>query len=80
LFNININKAARERKQTARNDIQLTSGKKIQTVLYADDQVILAKSNEELQINGNGKLMRKYYMKIPLPKQKQCDYVWGKNI
>jgi hypothetical protein len=42
-------------------------------------QVILSKSDEELQIRVNGKLMKKYYLKMPLPKQKQCDSVGGKN-
>jgi hypothetical protein len=30
------------------NGIQVTSGKVIQTILYADDQVIIAKSENEL--------------------------------
>jgi hypothetical protein len=42
LFNIYINKTIKEWKQTARNGVQLTSGKRIQTILYKDNQVIIA--------------------------------------
>jgi hypothetical protein len=49
LFNIRvyINKATKVWKQTTQNGTQLTSGKRIQTILYADDQVIIAKSKDE---------------------------------
>jgi hypothetical protein len=36
----------KEWKQTAIHGIQLTSEKRIQTILYEDDQVIIAKSDE----------------------------------
>jgi hypothetical protein len=35
------------------NGIQVTSGKVIQTILYADDQIIIAKSENELHTNGS---------------------------
>jgi len=39
LFNIYINNAIKEwKKKTTQNGIQMTSGKRIQTILYADDQ------------------------------------------
>jgi hypothetical protein len=47
LFNIYINKAIKEWEQTDGNSAQLTSGKRIQTTLYADDRVMLAKSDDE---------------------------------
>jgi hypothetical protein len=50
LFNIYNNKAMRERKQTSRNSIQPTYGKRIQTILFAEGQVIIAKSDDELRI------------------------------
>jgi hypothetical protein len=46
IFNIYINKVIREWKQTTQNCIQVTSGRVIQTILYADDQVIIAKSEK----------------------------------
>jgi hypothetical protein len=38
LFHIYINKATGEQKQTSRNGIQLTYGKRIQTILHEDGQ------------------------------------------
>jgi hypothetical protein len=35
------------------NGIQVPSGKAIQTILYADDQVIIAKSENKLQMAVN---------------------------
>jgi hypothetical protein len=66
LFNIYINKAMREWKQTDRNGIQPTSGKKIQTIVYVDDQAMIGKSNDELQmaVNELNKIIKKYDMKI----------------
>jgi hypothetical protein len=48
-------------------------------MLYGDDQVMLSKSDEELEIKVNGELIKEYNMKIPLPKQKQCDSVGEKH-
>jgi hypothetical protein len=47
MFNVYTNQVVNEWKQTSRNGTQLTSGKRIQTILYADDQVISAKSDVE---------------------------------
>jgi hypothetical protein len=44
----------------------------IQTILYADDQVIIAESEEDLQIAVNelNKIVKKYDMKISTAKTK----------
>jgi hypothetical protein len=72
LFNIYINKAIKEWKQTTQSGIQLGSGKMIQTILYADDQVIIAESVDELQIAVNklNRIVKKYDMKISASKTK----------
>jgi hypothetical protein len=79
LFNIYINKAIKEWTQTARNDIQLTSEKIIQTIFYAE--VIIAKSDDELQmaINELNKIIKKSDMKISLSKTKAMGFC-GENI
>jgi hypothetical protein len=81
LFNIYINRVIQEWKQTTQNGIQVTSGKVIQTILYADDQVIIAKSENELQmvVNKLHKIAKKYDMKISTSKTKAIG-VCGKNI
>jgi hypothetical protein len=72
LFNIHINKVIKERKQTTQNGIQVTSRKVIQTILYADNQVIIAKSEDELQmaVNELNKIAKKYDVKISTSKTK----------
>jgi hypothetical protein len=53
----------------------------IQTILYADDQVITANSENELQmaVNKVHKIAKKYDMKISTSKTKAIG-VCGKNI
>jgi hypothetical protein len=43
----------KEQKQEAENYIQLTSGKRMQTILYTDDQVTTAEYEDELQMEVN---------------------------
>jgi len=52
LFNIYINKVIKEWKKEmcGTNGIQLKNKSTIKTVLYADDQVFITKSKEELQM------------------------------
>jgi hypothetical protein len=66
LFSIYIKKAIGDWRLAARNGIQSTSGKIMQTIMYADVQVIIAKSDDELQVAVNeiNKRIRKYDMKI----------------
>jgi hypothetical protein len=62
LFSIYINRVIKEWKRTTQNGIQVTSGKVIQTILYADDKVIIAISENELQmaVNKPHKIAKKY--------------------
>jgi hypothetical protein len=64
-----IVRVIKEWKQTTENGIHLTSGKIIQAVLYADEQVIMA-SEDELQIAENklNEVAKKYDMKISLSR------------
>jgi transcription antitermination factor NusA-like protein len=80
LFNTYINKVITEWKQTTQNGIQVTSRKVTQTILYADDQDIIAKSEDDLQVTVNelNKIAKKYNMKISTSKTKAIG-VCGKN-
>jgi beta-xylosidase len=53
----------------------------IQTILYADDQVIISESEDELQIAVNelNKIVKKYDVKITTTKTKTVG-LCGKNI
>jgi hypothetical protein len=53
----------------------------IQTILYADDQVMVAESEDELQIAVNkfNKIVKKYDMKVPTTKTKTIG-LCSKNI
>jgi beta-xylosidase len=57
------------------------SGKMIQTILYTDDQVIVAESEDELQmaVNELNRIVKKYDMKISTTKTKTIG-LCGKNI
>jgi hypothetical protein len=48
-----IYKIIQEWKTTIKDGIQLTNNKKLNTRLYADDQVLIAKSEDELQTAAN---------------------------
>jgi hypothetical protein len=77
LFNIYINKVTKEWKQTTQNGIHVTSGKKIQTILYADDEVIIAENEVQLQmpVSGLNRIAKKYDIKISSSKSKQWEFV-----
>jgi retron-type reverse transcriptase len=66
LCNIYINKSIKEWKLSTQNGIKLNS----QTILYADDQVIIAKSEDELQMTVNelNKIVKKCEMKMSSSK------------
>jgi hypothetical protein len=49
LFNIYINKIVQEFKTMIKKGIQLNNRKYINTKLYADDQILMATSEDELQ-------------------------------
>jgi hypothetical protein len=81
LFNIYINKIIKEWKQTVNSGIQLNNKNKIQTILYADDQILITRSEDELQIAVNelNKIGKKYDMKISTSKTKSVG-LCGKYI
>lgn len=73
-----MNEAVKDWKQTIQIGIQLTSEKIIQTMLYADVQVILAES-EDLQIAVNkwNRIVKKCDMKLTTTKtKKNVRFVW----
>jgi hypothetical protein len=64
-----INKAIKEWKQTTQSGMKSRSGKMIQIILYADDKVIIAESEDELQIAVNElNKIKKYDMKTSATK------------
>ena len=49
LFNIYINKIIQEFKTVIKKGIQLNNRKLVNTILYADDQILMATSEDDLQ-------------------------------
>ena len=49
LFNIYINKIIQEFKRVMKKGMQVNNWKLVNTVLYADDQILIATSEDELQ-------------------------------
>ena len=49
LFNIYINKITQEFKRVMKKGIQLNNRKLVNNILYADDQILIARSEDELQ-------------------------------
>ena len=49
LFNIHINKITQEFKTVIKKGIQLNNRKLVNTILYADDQILIATSEDDLQ-------------------------------
>ena len=72
LFNIYINKIIQEFKTAIKKGIQLTNRKLVNTILYADDQILMATSEDDLQTMAHHlKLIaRKYKMTISSTKTK----------
>jgi hypothetical protein len=68
-----INNVIKQWKHTSQNGIQVTFGRRIQTILYATDQVIIAKFEDELQMAAYklNRIAKKYVMKISTSKTKQ---------
>jgi hypothetical protein len=48
-FNIYVNKIIQEWKTTIKDGIQLMNNNKLNTILYADDQVLIAKSEDKIR-------------------------------
>ena len=72
LFNIYINKIIQEFKLVIKKGIQLNNRKILNTILYADDQIIMATSENELQTMAHqlNLIARKYKMTISSTKTK----------
>jgi hypothetical protein len=74
LFNkyIPVNKVLQEWKTTTKSGIKLSQDRKINTMLYADDKVLIAKSENELQkaANALNKNSKKYKLEISETKAK----------
>ena len=72
LFNIYINKIIEEIKTLVKKGMQLTNRKLVNTILYADDQILMATSEDDLQTMAHHLkcIARKYKMTISSTKTK----------
>jgi len=72
LFIIYINKIVQEFKLAIKKGIQLNNRKILNTILYADDQILMATSEDELQtmVHQLNLIARKYKMTISSTKTK----------
>jgi len=73
LFNICINKIIQEFKTLIKKGIQLNNRKLVNTTLYADDHILMATSEDDLQTMAHhlNLIARKYKMTISSKKQNQ---------
>jgi len=80
LFNIYINKIIQEFK-TVIKGIQLNNRKLVNTILYADSQILMATSEDDLQTMAYhlNLIARKYKMTISSTKTKSME-MWGNHI
>ena len=81
LFNIYINKIIQEFKTAIKKSIQLNNRKLVNTILYADDQILMATSEDDLQtmLHYLNLIARKYKMTISSTKTKSMA-MWGNHI
>jgi len=81
LFNVYINKIIQEFKTVIKKGIQLNNRKLVNTILYADDQILMATSDDDLQTMAHNLnlIARKYKMTISSTKTKSME-MWGNNI
>jgi len=77
LFKIYINNIIQEFKIVVKKGIQLNNRKLVNTILYADDQILMATSEDELQTMAYhlNFTARKYKMTISSTKQNQWQCV-----
>jgi hypothetical protein len=80
LFNIHINKIIQEFKIVIRKGTQLNNRRLVNTILYADDQILMATSEDELQTLAYrlNLIARKYKMTICSIKTNQWQCVGTK--
>jgi hypothetical protein len=81
LFNIYINKIVQEFNATIMKGIQLNKRKYINNILYADDQILMATSEDDLQkmVYHSNLIARKYNMIIFSTKTKS-NAMYGNQI
>ena len=81
LFNIYINKIIQEFKIVIKKSVQLNNRKLVNTILYADDQILMAISEDDVQTMAYhlNLIARKYKMTISSIKTKSMA-MWGNNI
>ena len=81
LFNIYINKIIQEFKRLKKKSIELNNRKLVKSILYADDQILIARSEDELQTMAFplNLIARKYKMTISSTKPKSMA-MWGNHI
>jgi hypothetical protein len=72
LFNIYFNEIIQEFKKVIKKGIELNNRKLVNTILYADDQILMAKSEDDLQTMAHhlNLIARKYKMTISSTKTK----------
>ena len=73
LFNIYINKILQEFKTVIKKGIQVNERKLVSTILHADNQILMATSEDDLQTMAHhlNLIARKYKMTISSKKQNQ---------
>jgi len=81
LFNIYINKIIQEFKTAIKNGIQLNNRKLVNTILYVDDQILMAISEDDLQTMAHhlNLIARKYKITISSKKTNSMA-MWGNYI
>jgi len=81
LFKIYINKIIQEFKTVIKKGIRLNNRKLVNTILYADDQILMATSKDDLQTMAYhlNLTARKYKMTISGTKTKAMA-TWGNHI
>jgi len=81
LFNMYLNKIIQEFKTVIKKGIQLNNRKLVNTILYADDQILMAISQDDLQTMAHhlNLIAIKYKMTISSTKTKSMA-MWGNHI
>jgi len=81
LFNVYINKIIQEFKTVIKKGVQLNNRKLVNTILYADDHILMTTSEDDLQTLAHHLYLiaRKYKMTVSRTKTKSMA-MWGNHI